>query len=174
MDENRGLVIFDFNQQSDLDQWRPVNDTVMGGISDSSMEMAGVSVLRFTGVVSLENNGGFASLQSRPSLYDLKGYVGIALRIRGDGKRYKFSLKNNAYLDSARYEAAFSTEKDQWQTVTIPFASLKPTFRGMLLPNEPPLDSANIKSFSLLISDKQEGSFKLEIDWIKAYMNENM
>ena len=169
MDENRGLVIFDFTQQSDLDQWRPINDTVMGGISDSRMEMADTSVLRFTGTVSLENNGGFASLQSRPSQYDLTGFLGIALRIKGDGKRYKFSLKTNANLDSARHEAAFSTEKGLWQTVTIPFSTLKPTYRGTLLTNEPPLERAKIKSFSLLISDKQEGTFMLEIDWIKAY-----
>lgn len=169
MHEQRELIIFDFNRQDELNQWRPVNDTVMGGISDSSMKMAEAGVLSFTGTVSLENNGGFASLQSRPSQYDLSGYQGISLRIRGDGKRYKFSAKSNEYLDSVRYEAAFSTEKDRWMTVTIPFSTLKPTFRGMMLTNEPPLNSGAIKSFSLLISDKQEGAFKLAIDWIKAY-----
>lgn len=29
--------------------------------------------------------------------------------------------------------------------------------------------SENIKSVSFLISDKQEGPFRLEIDWVKAY-----
>lgn len=169
MDPEKEMVVFDFSNPSDLNQFRPINDTVMGGISASQLQMTQEGTALFTGTVSLENNGGFASLQSKPTNYNFTGYQGLALRVRGDGKRYKLSLKNNTFLDSPRYEAAFSTENGVWSTVTIPFDSLVPTFRGTVLTNETPVDISSVKSFGLLISDKQAGPFRLEIDWLKAY-----
>ena len=169
MDKAKELLVFDFTKPDDRNQWRPINDTVMGGISASQLQLTEEGFAIFTGNVSLENNGGFASLQSTPSAYNFTGYEGIAIRIKGDGKRYKFSLKSNIFLDSPRYEAAFTTDKGVWATVTIPFNTLVPTFRGRVLTNETPLDISKVKSFSFLISDKQEGAFRLEIDWVKAY-----
>ena len=169
MGTEKELVVFDFSNPSDLNQLRPINDRVMGGISASQLQLTKEGTALFTGNVSLENNGGFASLQSKPSLYNFTGYEGIAIRVRGDGKRYKLSLKNNTFLDSARYESAFTTEKGVWATVTIPFNTLVPTFRGRVLTNEIPLDISKVKSFGLLISDKQAGPFRMEIDWLKAY-----
>lgn len=169
MSKEKELVIFDFTTTGDLNQWRPIDDTVMGGISASQLQLTKENTALFTGNVSLENYGGFASLQSQPSTYNLTGYLGIALRVKGDGKRYKFSLKTNEDLDSPRYETAFNTDKGVWTTIKIPFTTLVPTFRGTILNNEPPIGLSKVKSFGLLISDKQEGSFRLEIDWIKAY-----
>jgi monofunctional biosynthetic peptidoglycan transglycosylase len=169
MDKAKELLIFDFTKPDDRNQWRPINDTVMGGVSASQLQTAKEGFALFAGTVSLENNGGFASLQSKPSAYNFTDYEGIAIRIKGDGKRYKFSLKSNIFLDSPRYEAAFVTDKGVWATVTIPFNTLVPTFRGRVLTNETPLDISKVKSFSFLISDKQEGPFRLEIDWVKAY-----
>ena len=169
MSKKKELMIFDFSKTDDINQWRPINDTVMGGISESQLQFNKEGIVLFTGNVSLENNGGFASLQSQPSDYNFTGYEGIAIRVKGDGKRYKLSLKNNTFLDSARYEAAFKTEKGAWTIVRIPFSTLVPTFRGTLLNNEAPPDLSKVKSFGLLISDKQEGPFRLEIAWIKAY-----
>ena len=140
MNTGKELVVFDFTKPDDRNQWRPVNDTVMGGISASQLQLTEEGFALFTGTVSLENNGGFASLQSTPSAYDFTGYEGIAIRIKGDGKRYKFSLKSNIFLDSPRYEAAFVTEKGVWATVKIPFNTLVPTFRGRVLTNETPID----------------------------------
>ena len=169
MDKAKELLVFDFTKPDDRNQWRPINDTVMGGISASQLQTTEEGFALFTGNVSLENNGGFASLQSTPSAYNFTGYEGVAIRIKGDGKRYKFSLKSNILLDSPRYEAVFVTEKGVWATVTIPFNTLVPTFRGRVLTNETPLDISKVKSFSFLISDKQEGTFRMEIDWVKAY-----
>jgi monofunctional biosynthetic peptidoglycan transglycosylase len=169
MDKAKELLIFDFTKPDDRNQWRPINDTVMGGVSASQLQTTKEGFALFTGTLSLENNGGFASLQSKPSAYDFIGYEGLAIRIKGDGKRYKFSLKSNIFLDSPRYEAVFTTDKGVWATVTIPFNTLVPTFRGTVLTNETPLDISKVKSFSFLISDKQAGPFRLEIDWVKAY-----
>ena len=169
MDKAKELLIFDFTKRDDRNQWRPINDTVMGGVSASQLQTTEEGFALFTGTVSLDNNGGFASLQSKPSAYDFIGYEGVAMRIKGDGKRYKFSMKSNIFLDSPRYEAAFTTDKGVWATVTIPFNTLIPTFRGRVLTNETPLDISKVNSFSFLISDKQAGPFRLEINWVKAY-----
>jgi len=163
------LVVFDFAKTSDREQWRPINDTVMGGISASQLQLTKDGNALFTGNVSLENNGGFASLQSKPSNFDFSGYEGILIRVKRDGKRYKLSIKNNTFLDSPRYQAAFNTEGGVWATIRIPFHTMVPTFRGTVLTNESTIDITKVKSFGLLISDKQEGPFRLEIDWIKAY-----
>ena len=167
--KEKELVIFDFPKTSNLNQWRSINDTVMGGISGSQLQLTKEGNALFTGNVSLENNGGFASVQSVSSFYNLQGFDGIAIRVKGDGKRYKLSLKNSAYMGSPRYQAVFNTEKGAWTTIRLPFRSLIPTMHGRILENEPPIDISKILSFVLLISDKQEGSFLLEIDWIKAY-----
>ncbi len=71
------LVVFDFAKTSDREQWRPINDTVMGGISKSRLQLTKDENALFTGNVSLENSGGFASLQSKPSNHDFSGYEGI-------------------------------------------------------------------------------------------------
>ena len=167
------LVVFDFAKTSDREQWRPINDTVMGGISKSRLQLTKDENALFTGNVSLENSGGFASLQSKPSNYDFSGYEGIRIRVKGDGKRYKFSMKNNTFLDSPRYQAAFNTESGVWTTIRIPFYTMVPTFRGTVLTNESIVDITKVKSFGLLISDKQEGPFRLEINWIKAYRSDS-
>lgn len=50
------------NSQGD---WKVVNDGVMGGVSEGGMsEMS--NVMLFEGFLSLENNGGFSSVQVKP------------------------------------------------------------------------------------------------------------
>ena len=44
-----------------IKNWNIVNDDVMGGISRSSLSMNDENNLIFSGYLSLENNGGFAS-----------------------------------------------------------------------------------------------------------------
>ena len=50
----------------------------------------------------------------------------------------------------------------------MPFKGFVPTFRGRVLTDVPPLNPAGVVSVGLLISDKQEGPFKLELAWIRA------
>jgi hypothetical protein len=78
-------------------------------------------------------------------------------------------LRADDRLDGPAYEASFRTEADTWITVQIPFADLRPTFRGRLLRNRPALTGPAVRQIGFMIADKQEGTFRLEIDWIKAY-----
>jgi hypothetical protein len=53
--------------------------------------------------------------------------------------------------------------------VQIPFQDLVPVHRGSRVSNAPPFDARRIATFGLLISNKQAGPFRLEIERILAY-----
>jgi hypothetical protein len=158
-------VLFDFAQRTNA-AWQVVNDDVMGGVSTSRFELTnGFAVFR--GVVSLENNGGFASVRAWPTPSALREATEFILRVRGDGRRYKFTARMDASFDGPLYQIAFTTSKDEWQEVRLPLKEFVPTFRGRVLGAEPPLSANKVTSVGFLISDRQEGPFRLEIAWIK-------
>jgi NADH dehydrogenase [ubiquinone] 1 alpha subcomplex assembly factor 1 len=160
-------IVFDFQAATNTAAWQIVNDDVMGGVSRSGFRLTnGVAVFR--GEVSLENNGGFASVRSLPARHDLTGCDGFVIRVRGDGLRYKFTARIARNFDSAIYQTVFTTMKGEWEEHRLPLKQFVPTFRGRALSGEPPLDPAKITSVGFLISDKQEGPFQLEVAWIKA------
>ncbi len=149
--------------------WQVVNDDVMGGVSTSQVHVATDGTLVFAGTVSLDNNGGFASVRSLPARHDLAGCDALVVRVRGDGRRYKFTVRTEGGSESAIYQAAFTTKEREWEEHRLAFKDFLPTFRGRVLAGEPPLDPARITSVGFLISDKQAGPFRLEAAWIKAH-----
>ena len=58
-------MIFEFKKDSNLRQWQVVNDAVMGGRSNGTLELNEHGNGVFKGDVSIENNGGFSSIQLR-------------------------------------------------------------------------------------------------------------
>jgi monofunctional biosynthetic peptidoglycan transglycosylase len=168
-DEKMVLVLFDFNSGADVSEWKSVNDTVMGGVSSGRMEKSDTGKALFTGTVSLENNGGFASVRGPKLKQAVDEFEGIVVRLKGDGKKYKAGLRTDELFDGVFHQAGFSTRKGAWQEVKIPFTEFEPTYHGRRLSDDQRLIPSKIKSVSFLISDKQQGPFQLEIDWIKAY-----
>jgi len=167
--DETAMVLFDFRKQDDLVDWRVVNDGVMGGLSRGEIIMTGSGTAVFQGILSLENNGGFSSTRTLPRPYNLVGYEGITLRVRGDGNMYQFRLHLDDLFDSVAYRCRFQTEAGAWMLVEIPFNECVPVFRGRELSSVGPAVPAKIQQIGFLISDKQAGSFRLEVDWIKAY-----
>jgi hypothetical protein len=161
------IIVFDFQTTTNAEAWQIVNDDVMGGVSQSRFRLAnGVAVFR--GEVSLENNGGFASVRSLPARHDLAGCDAFVIRVRGDGRRYKFTARTTLNFDSTIYQTVFATKKGEWEEHRLPLKQFVPTFRGRVLSGEPPLDPAKVTSVGFLLSDKQAGPFQLEVAWIKA------
>jgi NADH dehydrogenase [ubiquinone] 1 alpha subcomplex assembly factor 1 len=109
--------------------------------------------------VSLENNGGFASVRSLPARQGLAGSDAFVVSVRGDGRSYKFTARTDPSLDSAIYQCSFTTKKDEWEEHRLPLKQFIPTFRGRVLSSEPPLDAARITSVGFLISDQQDAHF---------------
>ena len=162
------MTIIDFSDDNHYEIWRIVNDGVMGGVSESEMMAGDSATAIFQGSVSLENNGGFASVRMISREFNFDGYEGIELRINGDGKKYQFRIRVDNRFDGISYRHIFETKSGEWITVRLPFGEFVPTFRGRIL-DEDPLSPDQIQQLGFLIADKQEGTFKLEIDWIKAY-----
>jgi monofunctional biosynthetic peptidoglycan transglycosylase len=161
-------TLFDFTTAEEGDSWTVVNDGVMGGLSRSRFVVNDDSTATFSGVVSLENNGGFASVRTRPRDFGLGGCTHIRLRVRGDGNTYQLRLRLDDNFDGVAYQALFATAADGWQEVTLPIADFRPTFRGRTVRDAPPVDPFSIRQVGFLISEKQEGPFALQIDWIRA------
>jgi monofunctional biosynthetic peptidoglycan transglycosylase len=162
------IMIFNFDNE-ESGEWRIVNDAVMGGLSRSSFELVEGGYALFSGSVRPENNGGFASVRTTIDDMDLSNYDGAMLRIKGDGNLYNLRFRTNRNFDGVSYQAKFESEKNNWNEVKIPFSEFIPTFRGRRVPDQPPLDPADIMQMGILIADKQFGEFEIIIDWIKFY-----
>jgi len=158
------MMIFDFEKKSDVNDWRVVDDVVMGGVSKSKITINEIGNGVFSGHVSLKNNGGFSSVRHQFGNMDVSNYNKFIIRIKGDGKKYQFRVKSKL-AEYHSYKHEFSTNKT-WQTIEIPFKELVATFRGRLL-NMPSFSNTTLQEIGFLISNKKEEYFHFEIDFIK-------
>ena len=161
-------TITDFKHPPFL-RWTSVNDVVMGGVSDSLMQVSEDGMGVFAGHLSLENNGGFASVRVSLPENDFTGYDGIVLRVKGDGRRYSFRVRTDMLFEGVVYRQEFDTVAGEWMDVELPFSDFKPSFRGRIVSDAPPLDPSRIFQIGFLISEKQKGSFRLEVERIDAF-----
>jgi hypothetical protein len=161
-------ILFDFQASSNFPAWQIVNDDVMGGLSTSCFQSTARDGAVFSGKVSLANNGGFASVRSPPIQQDLKSCDVFVLRVRGDGRGYKFTVRTETGTDTPRYQCVLPTKRGEWQIYCLKFKDFVPTFRGRALNDVAQLDASKITLVGFLISDKQDGPFRLEISGIKA------
>jgi len=160
-------VIVNFTD-SDGARWTVVNDGVMGGRSTSDLELTEEGNGLFSGFVSLENNGGFASVRATFQSMDLSEYEGVTLKVRGDGRRYQLRFRLDGSFDGVAYQAEFDTTPGEWMEIDLPFQAFRPSFRGRIPRGAGPLDPARIRQMGFLIGDKKEGPFELEIAWVKT------
>jgi NADH dehydrogenase [ubiquinone] 1 alpha subcomplex assembly factor 1 len=159
-------ALIQFEGNAGEPKWIAVNDGVMGGLSRGGPEVKDGS-LHFMGTLSLENNGGFSSVRTAKANYDFSGKATLVMRVKGDGRKYQLRLATDARFNGSAisYGAEFSTEKDKWIEVKVPFEALSPSWRGRKL-DGPPLDLSKVEELGLLIGDKKAGPFKIEVDWI--------
>jgi monofunctional biosynthetic peptidoglycan transglycosylase len=166
-----GRKIFSFIAGEPI--WYTVDDVVMGGVSNSHVDIIELNILSFSGSMSLENNGGFSSVRSDWNVIDLSGFDGVLLRVLGDGKVYRLRIRTEETGGDIAYNGAFETTPDKWVQVYVPFANMVPTFRGTVM-DVGQLDITSIGSFGFMLSDKQPGEFELQVDWIRAVSKEEM
>lgn len=133
--------------------WGAVDDVVMGGVSASRLQF-GSDGAYFAGIVSTENNGGFASVRTKTLLqpWDLSSYHGFRLRVKGDGQRYKFIARCEGRWDGVGYSYSFDTQADTWITVDIPFKDLIPVFRAKSVPQMGNFDPSRVYAMQLMLS----------------------
>lgn len=157
-------ILFDFNNKSDLSQWTIVNDGVMGGVSESDLTISKNGNAIFKGKVSLDYNGGFASVRYNPDQIDVNGFEKIVIRCKGIPNRYQLRTKSS-WRERHSY-IQYIDITDEWQEIEVDLSAMYPQFRGYELdmPNYP---KEALGEFAILIANKRYEDFQMEIDWIK-------
>jgi NADH dehydrogenase [ubiquinone] 1 alpha subcomplex assembly factor 1 len=162
------LHLIDFASPASVARWSAIDDVVMGGISHSRLDHDPAGHGVFAGVVSLERNGGFASVRSPVLDLGAPGATAYVLEVHGDGRRYKINLRSDDAFDGVNYQAAFVAPALAWTRISLPLGEFRPGFRGRPVPDAPPLDPARVRQIGLMIADRQAGPFALAIRSISA------
>jgi len=162
--------LFRFDSPTATAEWGAVDDRVMGGVSRSRMRFDTAGHAIFEGVMSLARNGGFASVRAAQTATVNGAATGYVLSVRGDGKRYKLSLRTAGRFDAVSYQTSFDTTANVWTTVRLPASTFEPSFRGRRV-DAPPLDMTLVREAGLMIADKQDGPFALHIKAIATEAN---
>jgi Complex I intermediate-associated protein 30 (CIA30) len=179
---NRELFDFSEPNQDLLGAWMAVNDGVMGGVSESGLQIVNGRAF-FKGNVSIDRGGGFASIRTQnfnPPL-DLSNYQGISLKVRGSGagQRYKLFLRPSEQWDGISYGYSFDTNANSFSDLRIPFSNLMPVKRAKIVNDAPPLERRQVSSIQIMLSKFEydgglnpsfrPGEFELELCSIGAY-----
>lgn len=161
-------VIANFSSPDVADNWKTVNDNVMGGRSKGGPAFS-EGLLTFSGTTNT-NGGGFSSIRTKSTQIDLSNQSGILLRVKGDGRTYKAEMRTNVSIGSwsVPFRSDFKTQKDQWKEIYLPFESFTPTMFGRKLSNPPAFDTNKISSIGFMIYDKKDGPFQLQVEWVKT------
>jgi monofunctional biosynthetic peptidoglycan transglycosylase len=161
-------VLFDFAGADAAKDWQNVNDGVMGGVSEGTFKIIDKKTLEFSGTLSLENNGGFASVRTKAKKLDLEKGDTVVARVRGDGREYTLNLYVNKPLVAFSYRAAVQTKKDEWIEVKVPLDKCEATSFGRVVKDAGPVDPKEVNALGFMLSDKKAGPFKLAVEWIKV------
>ncbi len=156
-------TLFDFADSAEAEAWTSIDDRVMGGISTSRLRHDPAGHAVFEGNVSLERNGGFASVRSAPAARGRAGAQTCTLEVRGDARRFKLNFLTEDAFDGLNYQTTFQPDPDRWQSLRIPLAEFRPTFRGREVLGASPLDHARLRQVGLMIAERQAGPFALAI-----------
>lgn len=163
------LVLFSSAAFSEIDinmlDWVVINDSVMGGVSQSRL-VVGNNNLVFEGNVSLDNNGGFASFRANHSLENIK-VDQLRVKVKGDGKYYQIRLRVDEYYDGPAFVYSFKTQKGENQIINLTEDDFKLMFRGRQFQSNYQLNFSDVRSIGFMIGRKQTGSFTIEIQGIE-------
>jgi len=157
-------TIFNFTKNTVTEDWKVIDDVVMGGESSGSFNLSLDNHGMFTGNISLENNGGFSSVRHKLKKQEVTHFNCIVLKIKGDTKNYQFRVKAKS-SDYYSYIAPFEAS-GEWQEVQISLKDMYPAFRGKKL-DKANFDKHYIEEIAFLIANKKQEDFKLLIDFIE-------
>lgn len=158
----------DFGNSTGGQDWQVVNDRVMGGLSEGQVKLTNNS-LTFIGNLSLENNGGFASVRAPFKRTDFSTYKTVTVRYRSVGPMFALSMELDRRFYVPNYKHYLEGNNGEWQEETYTLTNFQehrigvPTGRKMETEQ-----MQNIIRIGFITLDKKKaGPFELEIDYIK-------
>jgi monofunctional biosynthetic peptidoglycan transglycosylase len=165
--------LLDFAGTDTAQKWQAVNDGVMGGVSDGRFRITADKTMEFSGRLSLENNGGFASVRTKPADLEINAGDTLVVRVKGDGREYVLNIYTKSRRMAFSYRAPLPTKRDEWTEVSVPLDEFIPTSFGNRVQGMGPVEPDQINSLGFMLSDKKPGPFKLEVDWVKITPADN-
>ena len=159
--------LLDFVGPDAAQKWQAVNDGVMGGVSEGRFKITADKTMEFSGRLSLENNGGFASVRTKLTNFDIRGGDTLVVRVKGDGREYVLNIYTKSRRIAFSYRASLPTTRDEWTEVSVPLDEFIPTSFGNRVQGMGPVEPDQINSLGFMLSDKKPGPFKLEVEWMK-------
>jgi NADH dehydrogenase [ubiquinone] 1 alpha subcomplex assembly factor 1 len=172
MADDTPKMLFDFTGADAAKEWQNINDGVMGGVSEGKSKITDNKTLEFYGRLSLENNGGFASVRTKAKKLGLEKGDALLVRLRGDGREYSMNLHVPRPLVAFSYRSMIQTKKDEWIEVRLPLDKFQATSFGKVVKDAGPVDPQEVSGLGFLLGDKKAGPFKLEVEWIKVVRGE--
>ena len=160
--------LVDFGGPEAAQQWQAVNDGVMGGVSDGRFTITDDKTLEFSGTLSLENNGGFASVRTKPTDLDIEAGDTLVVRVKGDGREYVLNLYTKSRRMAFSYRAPLPTTKDEWTEVRVPLEDFIPTAFGRRVQGMGPVGPDQINGLGFMLSDKKPGKFRMQVESVKV------
>ncbi len=161
-------TLFYFTEADAAKEWQTVNDGVMGGVSEGKFRITDKKTMEFFGTLSLANNGGFASLRTKPKKLGLEEGDTLIARIRGDGREYTLNLYPSKQMTAYSYRATVQTKKDEWIEVKFPLDTFQATSFGNVVRNAGAMKPSDLNSLGFMLGDKKAGPFKLEVEWVRV------
>jgi NADH dehydrogenase [ubiquinone] 1 alpha subcomplex assembly factor 1 len=156
------------NAANKVNDWVMISDNVMGGITKSKLEYTETSLV-LTGTISLANYGGFSSVKTRFKNIDLSEYKGLKIRYRSANQRYAITLEDSRNWTQPNFKGDLPGSKsDVWSEATIYFKDFKEYQIGE--PTGGKLDPNSLKDIvrlGIITTEKKEGPFSLEIDYVE-------
>ena len=159
-------LLIDFGADKSND-WYALTDRVMGGRSQGQVRYE-ADLLRFTGAVSFDNNGGFSSIRGDHAPLDLSEYTRVTVRYRVQDQSLTLNFNHYEEWYRPNYKAYLPETGSEWQTVTVALSDLEEHQVGRPTGNK--IDLAKLKRIvrlGIMTADKKEGSFDAEIDFIR-------
>jgi len=168
MAEESPQKLFEFTGADAAKEWQAVNDGVMGGVSEGKFQIADQKTLEFFGTLSLENNGGFASVRTKAKKLGLVKGDTVVAKVRGDGREYTLNLYLNKPLIAFSYRATIQTKKGEWVEVKVPLEKFEATSFGRVVKDAGAVKPDEVDALGFMLADKKAGAFKMEIEWVKV------
>jgi hypothetical protein len=153
-----------------------VNDTVMGGVSSSSVEAHGEEGVVFSGLLSLDNNGGFTSARLDIGRPDWTEFDGLKVELVGDGRKYLLTARTrDRRMRRIYYRYPVETVAGERVSLTVPFDDFQAYAYGTRVPQAPGLRSQldRLGSVGIMLADKKPGEFELQIATMEPSRSED-
>jgi NADH dehydrogenase [ubiquinone] 1 alpha subcomplex assembly factor 1 len=166
--EDTPQSLFDFTGADAAREWQTVNDNVMGGVSEGRFRITDRKTLEFFGTLSLQNNGGFASVRTKAKKLGFEQGDTVVAKLRGDGRKYLLNLYLSKPQMAFSYRAAVQTKKDEWIEVNVPLDKFEATSFGRPVKDAGRLKPEEISVLGFMLSDKKAGPFRLEVESIRV------